>query len=48
LTHIAGKLAVFIMRQSPLQDFCGCSDEEVFGLGYNFNFPHVPFGTDPQ
>jgi hypothetical protein len=48
VTHIAGKLAVLVMRHSRLQDFCGRSDEEVFSLGYNFNFPHVPFGTDPQ
>jgi len=23
-------------------------DEESGVLGYNFNFPHVPFGTTPQ
>jgi len=24
------------------------ADEELAVLGYNFNFPHVPFGTTPQ
>jgi hypothetical protein len=31
--------------QRPFADFSGADAEKMPVLGYNFNFPHVPFGT---
>jgi hypothetical protein len=48
LTNTGGNLAVLLIRTGPAGDISRRDDEEMRNLGYNFNFPHVPFGTDPQ
>jgi hypothetical protein len=48
LTNTGGNLAVLFRRPRPSGDISRRDDEEMRNLRYNFNFPHVPFGTDPQ
>jgi hypothetical protein len=46
--HSGGNLAVLFRRAGLIRDISRRDDEEMRNLRYNFNFPHVPFGTDPQ